>query len=438
MASNTNKQNKRRYTTENVKEALRRIKEDGWTVYKAGKQYGVPWSTLKDKANKFVDNPYGAILSKPGKHFVMPAELEIKMVNYITSMQDMGFYLTVNQVRTVAFRVIEAAGIKHPFNRKSKMAGWYWCDRFKQRYNLTLKTPEIEVLDRADLTKSAVLEDFFDKVESLLNRLGIADKASRVWNCDEIGLSYTLRSGKAVCLVDKKSLYNQGFGEKEQTTTLLCCINASGMDISPVIILNDTLAESHMPNLVRFSPSGWTNYDIFQEWFQHFIQSIPPARPVVLFMDSHASYVTPEVLSMASDNDVHIVTFPSQTSYYLHPINVMVHKALKECWSRIFSTFIAHNPDQKPDCYNFIETVTVAYRETFQATTVRNSFSMTGIFPLNRYKVSAEPIAHCIVTGYNTQQVGDDALVDSKTTLEKPRSDTTSKVILKISMKINK
>jgi hypothetical protein len=31
-------------------------------------------------------------------------------------MQDLGFGLRVNQVRHVAFKVVEAAGVNHPFN----------------------------------------------------------------------------------------------------------------------------------------------------------------------------------------------------------------------------------------------------------------------------------------------------------------------------------
>jgi hypothetical protein len=62
--------------------------------------------------------------AKIGKPFVMHPNLEIQVVNYILRMQDIGFGLTVNQVRRVAYKVVEAAGINHPFNRESQMAGW--------------------------------------------------------------------------------------------------------------------------------------------------------------------------------------------------------------------------------------------------------------------------------------------------------------------------
>ena len=163
----------------------------------------------------------------------MPAELEIQIVNYVTSMWNLGFGLTVNQVRRVAFKVIEAAGIKHPINLEKIMAGWYWWASFKQRYNLTLRTPENLSLNRAAMASRMQLDDFYDKVELLLSTLDIADKPSRLWNCNDTGLSYVLRSGKIIFEVRKKCVYHQGFGEKGQTTTLLCCISVSGMSIPP-------------------------------------------------------------------------------------------------------------------------------------------------------------------------------------------------------------
>jgi hypothetical protein len=49
-------------------------------------------------------------LAKIGKPFVIPRDLEIQVVNYILRMQDLGFGLTVNQVRQVFYKAVEATG----------------------------------------------------------------------------------------------------------------------------------------------------------------------------------------------------------------------------------------------------------------------------------------------------------------------------------------
>jgi hypothetical protein len=73
-----------------------------------------------------LEDPTRTSVAKIGKPFVMPPDIEIKIVNYIISKKDLGFGPTVNQVRHIAFKVVEAAEINHPFNWESQMGGWYW------------------------------------------------------------------------------------------------------------------------------------------------------------------------------------------------------------------------------------------------------------------------------------------------------------------------
>ena len=89
--------------------------------------------------------------------------------------------------------------------------------------------------------------------------------------------------------------------------------------------MNERLAETPMPSLVR---------DLFAEWFQHFIKCIPLHRPVVVFMDSHVSHITPEILSKVSDNGVHLVAFQSHTTHLLQPLDVGVYRPLKKDWKK--------------------------------------------------------------------------------------------------------
>ena len=77
------------------------------------------WSTLKDYTKNYLQVPARTSTAKIGKPFVMLPDIGIKVANYILSMQDLGFGLTVNQVRQVAFKVVEAAGENHPFNQES-------------------------------------------------------------------------------------------------------------------------------------------------------------------------------------------------------------------------------------------------------------------------------------------------------------------------------
>ena len=171
-------------------------------------------------------------MAKTGKPFVVPPDIEIK----ILTIKDLGFGLTVNQVRRVAFKVVEAAGINHPFNREIQMACWYWRDKLRERYNLSLRTPQNLSICRASIANKTLHNDL-DKVKNLLTKVDLKDKPAQIWNCDETGLTFVIKNSKTACQVGRKYVYKQSFGDRGATTTLLCCVCASGMSIPPMVIL---------------------------------------------------------------------------------------------------------------------------------------------------------------------------------------------------------
>ena len=120
------------------------------------------------------------------------------------------------------------------------------------KYNISICRPSIA---------NRTLHIDFEKVENLLTKLDLKYKPARIWNCDETGLSYVIKSGKIVCQVERKYVYKQSCVDRGATTTLLYRGCASGMSIPPMVIFNcarmkERLAETSMPSLVRLSPSA--------------------------------------------------------------------------------------------------------------------------------------------------------------------------------------
>ena len=75
-------------------------------------------------------------------------------------------------------------------------------------------------------------------------------------------------------------------------------------------------------------------------------------------VDSHASRITPEILSKKSDNGVHLVTFPSHTTHLLRAgLAQWVHRLASErSGHRIpvearFSTPVQYGPEAHPASY---------------------------------------------------------------------------------------
>ncbi|KAL3281961.1 hypothetical protein HHI36_005164, partial [Cryptolaemus montrouzieri] len=65
------------------------------------------------------------------------------------------------------------------------------------------------------------------------------------------------------------------------------------------------------------------------EFLKHFVESILMSRSVVVFMESHKSHLAPEVLQIASDEQIHKVTYPPYLTHLLQPLDVGVLQPLK-------------------------------------------------------------------------------------------------------------
>lgn len=174
------------YNASSIKAAVLEV-SNGSTVYKAAKKFSIPWSTLKAYCSRYQHDPFSSSQLKRGKPFVLPSEVEIELLNYINKMQEIGFGLTVKQIRIVAYRLAEKAQIKHPFSRTKQYAGWYWWASFKKRYNLSLRTPESLSMNRAHSATRESINEFYKMLEELYSKLGIQNQPQRIWNLDETG-----------------------------------------------------------------------------------------------------------------------------------------------------------------------------------------------------------------------------------------------------------
>ncbi|KAJ8893634.1 hypothetical protein PR048_006234 [Dryococelus australis] len=267
-------------------------------------------------------------------------------------MQEMGFGLTVNQIRHLAYKSAEQSGSQHPFNKTKGMAGWFWWVNFKSRYGVTPRQPENLALYRASTPNREILNYFYTKLENLAESLQVTHWPGRVWNVDETGLTYVMKPNKVVTVVGKKYVYTHTYAERGITTPVLGCVSASGLSVPPIIIFKavrmvDGLVENLIPGgLVSLPKNGWINTDLFLEWFSHFLVNIPPQIPVILLMDSHASHLSPQILELAAKNVVHIGTFSSHTTHLLQPLDVGLYKPLRSYWKKELDALMHSHPGE--------------------------------------------------------------------------------------------
>ena len=101
--------------------------------------------------------------------------------------------------------------------------------------------------------------------------------------------------------MDEVGTKNQSYltGGSKSQITVMACTCAAGYPIPPLVIfdrmtLNDAMTKAEVPGTIYgLSHNGWITRDIFREWFEHLLVSIPRVHPVILLLNG------PETIRMA-------------------------------------------------------------------------------------------------------------------------------------------
>ena len=108
----------------------------------------------------------------------------------------------------------------------------------------------------------------------------------------------------------------------------------------------DTWTQGGPPGcFYNVSESGWMEAPHFIEWFSSvFLPAVKDIKePKLLLLDGHASHMTPEVVRLAKQNDVHILCFPSHSTHITQPIDVGVLHPAKVVYRKIVEDYGLNN-----------------------------------------------------------------------------------------------
>jgi hypothetical protein len=158
---------------------------------------------------------------------------------------------------------------------------------------------------------------------------------------DESGITTVHKPQHIIGQKGQKQIGKVTSGERGQTMTIICCMNAAGTYIPPFMIfprkrMNMTLLNDTPPGTVGVvSASGWTTSEIFLQWLQHFIDYAKPTeqKKVVLLLNGHSSHKSLQAIEIARQNNVMIVCFSPHTSHRLQPLDVSFFGPLKSAYS---------------------------------------------------------------------------------------------------------
>ena len=126
---------RKQWSEKSIAAALQDVK-GGMNVREAARLCNLPFETLKRRVVGKV-----GLECRSGPSTVLTKYEKEELASYCVKMADMGFGLSRSDVMTVAFKIAEGSGRKHPF--KDGAAGRAWFDGFKLRHpRLTLRSTQ--------------------------------------------------------------------------------------------------------------------------------------------------------------------------------------------------------------------------------------------------------------------------------------------------------
>ena len=223
--------------------------------------------------------------------------------------------------------------------------------------------------------------EFYDTLQGFIEKYDLTDKPHLMWNIGETDFSYIIKPDK-VSPKSEKTI-------NQQTSTVLVTVNADGTTGPFLMVLKGQRCEEELKqtvpkeSLIMVTINGCIDKDIFIEFLKHFVKQIPLERPVLLLIDSHSTYISPDALKFAQENKIIFITFPSHTMHFLQPLDVAVFGPMKKCWG---SKLVEHRKKNRknPSRHDFVTLFMSVLQESVTTNIVENGFIKTGIFPFNR------------------------------------------------------
>lgn len=374
------------WTQENLLRAIEAV-ENGSSIRNAAVTFDIPRKTLERriKTGKTVKG-------NMGPDCILGKDNERRLVRHIKDMQNRGFPLTRDDVRSIVYHFANQIGIRHSFNQTDEKAGYDWLKLFLSRNaDLSLRKSEGVSLNRVHAMNRDEVKKYFELLEKCLEEHELFDKPGNIFNMDESGVQLNTRPGVVLAVKGSKNVSNITSTERGETITLIACCNAEGNFLPPACVMKgkikkDEYTDNMPPGSVLYmsQKSAYVNNNIFLEWLRdHFLPRKPDGK-VLLILDGHASHSSSvEMLEFANQHDIILLCLPSHTTHYLQPLDRAVFKSVKNHFYAASQLWMKAHPGRRITRYQFGELLQACWGKSATPENAIAGFRATGIYPFN-------------------------------------------------------
>ena len=127
----------------------------------------------------------------------------------------------------------------------------------------------------------------------------------------------------------------------------------------------------------------------FLEWMEYFIQGTRveeeggPRERQLIILDGHKSHITLEVLELAKNNGIDMLSLPSHSSHEFQPLDKACFKPFKVAFRMYRDIWNLQNHGKKCQKEDLAQWASLAFKKALKTNNIASGFRVIGIWPLN-------------------------------------------------------
>ncbi|KAK3923478.1 Tigger transposable element-derived protein 1 [Frankliniella fusca] len=326
-----------------------------------------------------------AVLHGINRHFlrlqIFSTVLEDSIASYCIEVARMGYGLSVEMVRELAFEVAQKNNLKFPTSWvTNQKAGIDWFHGFMKRHpEISIRVPESCSIARAMAFNKTTVENYFNKLEEVLSRHSSFGDGCSIYNLDETSTSTVQNARKLISPKGVKQVHQVKGAERGVSVTTAVIIGTNGAFLPPVLIfprkkiVSSLTIGSYLGTLGLGNEKGYMTKATFVLVMKHFITCTGASKenPKVLLLDNVESHFSTKTLDLARENGVVVFTFPPHCTHRLQPLDVGVFGPFKTYYDGAIHSYYQRNPGVPATIYHIAGFVKEAMMKISPATIIK-------------------------------------------------------------------
>lgn len=369
------------WSKELLEAAAKAVQDNRCSVNAASKDFKIPRRTLRDYLLKRTTS------SKLGRNTILSPQLEADLCERIIRLANVGYPVTSKIIRSSVYTFCVDNNIKHNFNNDKKLAGPDWLKSFLARHpEIAKRKSQSMNPGRASKLNPVVVGDYFKKLETVIETLGVMQKPECMYNVDEKGCRLCLHKEPQV-YAQKGSKNVRIVGQEHgENVTIVSCGNALGNIIPPMILFKGFRMKSEwmdgLPpgSIAAMTPKGSMTCEIFAQWLDHLAKYKSQGKCLLIF-DGAKCHLDYKIVEAAENHQITLFCLPSQTTHELQPFDKSVFGPFETYWDQEVLQFMRHNPGNSLTKQRFSAIFTHVWDKVCTPANIKAGFRATGIYP---------------------------------------------------------